>query len=265
MGKPGVLIVEDDRSAALAMEAILLDEGYQPSRAADGFEALAMLSRPDPPSLILLDLEMPGMDGVEFRRRQLADSRLAAIPVVLVSGDASLARLGRELGVAAAVEKPIQVAKLLCVVGECLRAPWRPGLDEAMNEWDFYPQVGFPSIDSDHREIAVALRRLIDAVQDDDQLSAAALAGAMVARTVTHFALEERLMDEIEFTFSPRHRRAHDAFVARAQERLAELNAQGLTLACLQWTTETMEWFRSHVLTEDMALARALIGSRASR
>jgi two-component system, chemotaxis family, chemotaxis protein CheY len=116
MGKPGVLIVDDDRSTARALEEILLDEGYQASRASDGAEALALLEMVEPPNLILLDLDMPGMGGVEFRRRQLENARLAEIPVVLLSGNACLGRLSKELGVAAALEKPIRIAELLAIL-----------------------------------------------------------------------------------------------------------------------------------------------------
>jgi hemerythrin len=124
-----------------------------------------------------------------------------------------------------------------------------------------YPPVGFPPIDEDHHEIAVALRRLVDAVKADDAAQCAALAGALIERTVAHFALEERLMEEIGFPFFARHKLAHDAFLAEAQRRLEELSAKGLTIDCLRWTAETMEWFRSHVLTEDMALGRALVAA----
>ena len=124
-----------------------------------------------------------------------------------------------------------------------------------------YPPVGVPEIDRDHLDLSACLRRLLDAVKDDDRVRALALAEALVERARAHFALEEQLMREIAFVFSARHQRTHDRFLEEAERHLEELRAFGLNSRCLRWTAETMEWFRSHVLTEDMALGRALISS----
>ncbi len=84
-----VLVVEDDDdSAALAVE-ILSDANYEAERATDGRAALERLERDPLPSLILLDLHMPVMDGWEFRRRQRSSPRCADVPVIVVSADAS--------------------------------------------------------------------------------------------------------------------------------------------------------------------------------
>ena len=134
-----------------------------------------------------------------------------------------------------------------------------------MQELVDYPPVGFAPIDQDHREIAVALRRLVGAVRNDDTVLSVPLADALIARTGAHFALEERLMEEIGFTFFPRHKRTHDRFLEEAQRVLEELRAQGLTTGCLSWTAETMGWYRAHVLTEDMSLGRALVAAGLAR
>jgi len=64
--------------AGLPVEAVL-------ELAGDGHEALDLLRRPDHPSLILLDLMLPVLDGWQFRQALKDDPRLAAIPVVVVS------------------------------------------------------------------------------------------------------------------------------------------------------------------------------------
>jgi CheY-like chemotaxis protein len=60
--------------------------GYAVAAAADGAEALEALRRAAPPDLILLDLMMPVLDGWHFRREQLRDPALPAVPVAVVSG-----------------------------------------------------------------------------------------------------------------------------------------------------------------------------------
>src|SRR5690242_13359477 len=128
------------------------------------------------------------------------------------------------------------------------------------NSDDDYPAVGHPEIDRDHAEIAAALRKVIAAVRADDLPQSQRLTVALISRVIAHFQVEKKLMEQISFPFIERHRDAHVAFLTGAQRSLAEMRTRGLTTECLHWTTETMGWFRRHVLTEDMALSRALAG-----
>jgi CheY-like chemotaxis protein len=81
-----VLVVEDDQEIALTLKECLEGEGYVVHTAHDGGAALALLAASTSlPSLIVLDLMMPGMDGYEFCERRLLDPRLTAIPVLITS------------------------------------------------------------------------------------------------------------------------------------------------------------------------------------
>ncbi len=80
-----VLIIEDDPGVRASLAEVLRDEGYGVLVASDGQEALALLDREKLPGLILLDLMMPNMSGVEFRAHQLSDERLAKIPIIVIS------------------------------------------------------------------------------------------------------------------------------------------------------------------------------------
>jgi CheY-like chemotaxis protein len=80
-----VLIVEDDADLREMMERMLHLEGFAPLTAPNGQAALEVLLAGAPVKAILLDLMMPVMDGWEFRRQQLANPRIAAIPVVVMS------------------------------------------------------------------------------------------------------------------------------------------------------------------------------------
>lgn len=82
---PPVLIVDDDPDIRSSFAFMLQAEGYQTLTAANGKEALDLLRTIDPPCLILLDLLMPVMDGVQFLSVLRGGSDLAAIPVVIVS------------------------------------------------------------------------------------------------------------------------------------------------------------------------------------
>ena len=80
-----ILLVEDDELLRGAMQLVLEWEGYRVACAGDGLEALARLRGGCRPSLILLDVLLPVLDGVRFRQWQRRDPDLAAIPVVVVS------------------------------------------------------------------------------------------------------------------------------------------------------------------------------------
>src|SRR4029077_724463 len=81
-----LLVVEDDSRSREALSRLLRHVGFQVETAADGPAALETLKRVSP-SLVLLDLMLPGIDGVEVLRRIRGEPRLADIPVVLLSGD----------------------------------------------------------------------------------------------------------------------------------------------------------------------------------
>jgi CheY-like chemotaxis protein len=82
-----VLVVEDDREQRETLCAMLDLVGFSHAQATNGREALDYLNRSRAPCLVLLDLEMPVMDGWEFRSKQLADRRLSRIPVVVVTAN----------------------------------------------------------------------------------------------------------------------------------------------------------------------------------
>ena len=117
-----VLVVDDDRVIQQLLEVNLELEGYEVAGTAfDGRQAIAMAEelRPD---LILLDIMMPKMDGLEVCRHLKADPELAKIPIVLLSARAQDMdiREGLEIGANAYLTKPFDPVELLDVVGRLL-------------------------------------------------------------------------------------------------------------------------------------------------
>lgn len=107
-----VLVVDDDPDSRTLLELALSLEGFGVHSAANGAEALNSI-RLWMPDVILLDLAMPIMDGFAFRAAQLADPRIAHIPVICVSGrhDADVA--ARQLKLAACVAKPFALDEIV--------------------------------------------------------------------------------------------------------------------------------------------------------
>jgi len=110
-----VLIVEDDDDAREALAVFLQAEGYSVLEAAHGEEALRQL-RSAPVSAILLDLMMPVMNGWTFRAEQLKDAALAAIPVAVLTADATAAPKVAALHVEDCMTKPVDFDRLLAFV-----------------------------------------------------------------------------------------------------------------------------------------------------
>lgn len=108
-----VLIVEDDDGIRDVLEAVLQASGHATLTAANGAEALSVLrDQAVTPCLILLDIMMPVMNGIEFREKQLADDSLAATPVVVVSAIADRA-VARHVRASAYLRKPVDFDELL--------------------------------------------------------------------------------------------------------------------------------------------------------
>jgi CheY-like chemotaxis protein len=111
-----ILIVEDDDDIREALTQILELEGYQVREAVNGREALDISAQQPTPSLILLDLMMPVMDGWQFRSEQMKDPVLSKVPVVVISADASVHEKVASFGAASVLPKPISLDRLLRAV-----------------------------------------------------------------------------------------------------------------------------------------------------
>ena len=109
-----VLVVDDALSVRRAMQQLLVDAGYDVAMAADGFEAIEQL-RLKLPALILTDLEMPNLNGIELTRRVREVPQWMAIPVVMITSRAGDKHqsLAIEAGVDIYLTKPYLDADLL--------------------------------------------------------------------------------------------------------------------------------------------------------
>jgi phosphate regulon transcriptional regulator PhoB len=117
-----VLIVEDEPDIRELVVHHLKREGYQVSAAAGGEEALRQV-RAAPPDLVLLDLMMPAMDGLEVCRRLRQDPATAALPIVMLTakGDEVDRVLGLEIGADDYIVKPFSPKELVARVKAVLR------------------------------------------------------------------------------------------------------------------------------------------------
>ena len=116
---PFVLVVDDDSAVRRMILLLLSSEGYETETATDGAEALALM-RQRRPCLVLLDINMPLMDGWEFRKQQLEDPALADVPVVCITGIVHPEDVERILGVPC-LRKPVDFPSLIRAVEKFCR------------------------------------------------------------------------------------------------------------------------------------------------
>jgi two-component system, chemotaxis family, chemotaxis protein CheY len=109
-----VLVVEDDEDVREFMELLLATSGYETMSAGDGEEALEKM-RGRLPCVVLLDLQMPRMDGWQFREHQLRDPRLAHVPVVCITAFVEPHIVTRRLGLKC-LTKPADFPSVLSAV-----------------------------------------------------------------------------------------------------------------------------------------------------
>ena len=116
-----VLIVEDDRISQKMVRDALRAAGYETEEVDSGELALQKVAE-STPDLIVMDVRLPGMDGLETTRRLKADPGTAAIPIVAVTAHAMPEdeSLIREAGCDAYIAKPLRFSALLGVVRDLL-------------------------------------------------------------------------------------------------------------------------------------------------
>jgi CheY-like chemotaxis protein len=115
-----VLVVDDDEGIRDSLCTALEDAGYSSAAVGDGAAALEWLEAHPSPGVILLDLQMPVMDGLEFRARQRVHPRLAAVPVIVCTAARASDELVCSLGSALFMTKPFDLDRLLEAIEELL-------------------------------------------------------------------------------------------------------------------------------------------------
>jgi DNA-binding response OmpR family regulator len=119
--KGRILVVEDDESMRELLRLHLSSAGYAVEAAEDAITAgYALLE--SPPDLIICDVEMPHMNGIELIAALRADKAMPQVPVVFLTSDEEGEGRARQLGVTEYLHKPVRLEELLAAVGRHLPA-----------------------------------------------------------------------------------------------------------------------------------------------
>jgi DNA-binding response OmpR family regulator len=115
--KPTILLVEDDFVLRTSLAELFMSQGFDVDCAAHGLEAFHRLnSSPIKPSVIVLDLMMPHMDGFEFRALQRSLPSYSDVPVVIITANSKVTLDVARLGVREMFYKPVNTWRLLDTV-----------------------------------------------------------------------------------------------------------------------------------------------------
>jgi CheY-like chemotaxis protein len=130
VGLPSILIVDDDPAVQMTLRLLLEREGHRVRVAGDGHEGLACVELENF-DLVLLDIFMPGMDGLETMR--LVRARRPLLPIIVISGrplpsgtEPDFVVMATKLGAAHGLYKPFRPDSLIAAVTGCLGAANRP-------------------------------------------------------------------------------------------------------------------------------------------
>ena len=128
-----VLIVEDDADAADALAEVLTIEGHAVRVAFNGEQGLRLLHE-RAPDLVLLDIEMPVLDGPGMATRMVVhDAGLEKVPIVILSGSPDVRQVAAQVGTPYFIGKPCTYPRLMDLVGRVLRErrpPTPEGIDK---------------------------------------------------------------------------------------------------------------------------------------
>ncbi len=124
MSSARVLVVEDNDMNMQLVEYLLEEGGYSIVKAASGEEALSIARGGDPVDLILMDIHLPGIDGLSVVREMKAEPRTSAVPILALTAHAMRGDRDRflEAGCDGYISKPIDVKTFLSSIRTYLRA-----------------------------------------------------------------------------------------------------------------------------------------------
>ena len=116
---PSILIVDDEPSIRDSLGGLLSDEGFEILTAANGYEALKVMDK-DSPDLVLLDIWMPGMDGIETLKEIKKSNPYIQVIIITGHGTVETAVRATKLGAFDLIQKPLSIDKVILSINNAL-------------------------------------------------------------------------------------------------------------------------------------------------
>ena len=116
---PSILIVDDEPSILQTLSGLLSDEGFEVTTAANGYEALKIIDA-ESPDLVLLDIWMPGIDGIETLKEIKKENPTIQVIIITGHGTIETAVTATKLGAYDLIEKPLSIDKVIVAINNAL-------------------------------------------------------------------------------------------------------------------------------------------------
>lgn len=214
-----ILIIEDEKDIVQALEYNLKKEGYEVSKAYDGIQGLKLV-RESSPDLILLDLMLPGISGLELCRTIKKEKATESIPIIMVTakGAETDKVVGLEVGADDYITKPFSMRELIARVKAVLK---RYGIKEKPAA----KGIKFPdlSIDVDKHEVKAG-NKLVDLTAKEFALL------HFLAENRERVFSRDRLLDQVWGITAEIETRTVDVHVRRLREKLGKAGKHIKTL-----------------------------------
>lgn len=227
---PRLLMIEDDRRLAQMVAEYLGQSGFEVAHAPDGEQGLEQL-RLLQPQMVILDLMMPGIDGLEVCRRIRAlPDELARTPVLMLTakGDPMDRIIGLEIGADDYLPKPFEPRELLARVRAVLRRRGEPGTGSTTRVTPIM-RFGSLEIDRDARTVTVAEQACeLTSYQFDLLVAMAERAGRVLTRDQIMEAVRGRELEAFDRSIDVHIGRIRSAIEADSKDPKRILTVRGV-------------------------------------
>ncbi|KAB2333027.1 MULTISPECIES: response regulator [Bacillaceae] len=122
MLKGKILIVDDQFGIRILLNEVLQKEGYETFQAANGVQALDIVAK-HTPDLVLLDMKIPGMDGIEILKRMRVDNKEIRVIIMTAYGELDMIQEAKDLGALTHFAKPFDIDDIRAAVKKYLPVP----------------------------------------------------------------------------------------------------------------------------------------------
>jgi len=264
-----ILVAEDNDLNREVLAAILEKTGISIDFAENGSIAVSKFEAdPHRYSLIIMDVQMPEMDGLEATRLIRASNAARAGEIPIVAMTANVFREDIEKCLSAGMDnhtgKPIEPEVLYKTIQKYINKSASRPMERADGglAWDEALIMGDEKVDGQHRQMFVMLGGLVAACAGG--IETGVLKGTLdflVDYTVQHFNDEEALQQRCGYPGYERHKRLHDEFKVTVGNLVQRFEASGSTLELLKDLNKIVaNWFVDHILTEDKKIGEHLGG-----
>ena len=224
MAMQQLLMIEDDTRLANLVGEYLRQSGYAFAHALDGESGLAELQT-SPADLVILDLMLPGIDGLEVCRRIKGQSRCAAVLMLTAKGDPMDRIVGLEMGADDYLPKPFEPRELLARI----RAVLRRGDNGAAGSVQKVMSFGSLEIDRDARVVHIAGKPCeLTSYQFDLLVALAERAGKVLTRDQIMEAVRGRELEAFDRSIDVHMGRIRHAIEIDAKEPKRILTVRGV-------------------------------------